>query len=395
MSMNRRTVAIMILAACMLHVWAIRQWSTSPLGTAPSFRVRPPIVNAEDRRPFFAEELITPPRQTGVAHAGSLCELPDGKLAAVWYAGSKEAAPDVAVYLSVRSAGNEQGWSEPRVVADPVSTSKELGRLVRKVGNPVIFCDSDERLWLIYVTMPFGGWSGSSLNLKTSLDSGTTWSESKRLTLSPFFNVSELVRNNPIPLENGGFAVPIYHECMTVFPEMLRIYTDPSGRDMMSWQKTKMAATRGLIQPTIVAWSRHSATVFYRSTSERKAIALATTKDAGATWSEPAYLDLPNPNSALNALLLPEGRILMAFNDSTSSRENLRLAVSNDQGAHWTRIATLEDTPNREFSYPYMIRDRSGRAHVVYTWQRQCIKHVTFNDAWIEAQLQSSTRSPG
>jgi predicted neuraminidase len=387
--MSNRSVAILIIVACILHGWAIWRWNASPVGAPPLFHIIPPQDNMEDPRPFFTEEFIIPPVESGMVHVASVCEKADGKLAAVWYAGSREAAPDVAIYFSERDAQKAQAWSKPRVVADPASASKELGRLVGKVGNPVLFSDSNGRLWLIYVTMPFGGWSGSSLNVKTSDDGGLTWSESKRLTLSPFFNISELVRNNPVPLHDGGFALPIYHECMRAFPEMLRIYAD-SSNTRLRWKKTRMAAARNLIQPSIVAWDERSATVFFRSTSGRAAVAAATTEDGGETWSEPFFLDLPNPNASLNALTLSRERVLLAFNDSTEGRENLRLALSSDRGAHWTRIATLEDTRGGEFSYPYMIRDRSGRIHIVYTWRRQSIKHVTFNDAWIEERFQSS-----
>ena len=76
----------------------------------------------------------------------------------------------------------------------------------------MLFSDSDGRLWLIYVTVSIGGWSGSSLNVTMSEDEGRTWTRSRRLTLSPFLNLSELVKNAPVALTDGGSAVPIYHE---------------------------------------------------------------------------------------------------------------------------------------------------------------------------------------
>lgn len=386
--MKKRTIAALVLAACLLTGWAIRHQEASPLGSRPLFRVSPPVLNPEDTKPFFASEFIAPPVKSGMAHVASICELADGKLAAAWYSGSKEAAPDVAVYFAVRGSAETDSWSSPRVIADAASSSRELGRLVRKVGNAVLFLDKNERLWLIYVTMPFGGWSASSLNWKVSTDEGATWSKSKRLTLSPFFNMSELVRNDPIPLTGGGFALPIYHELLRNYPEIVRIYDD-SANGGLRFTKTKMSESLGLIQPTVVIQGEHSARAFFRSTRNQKKVASETTKDGGKTWSKPGYIDLPNPNSGLNALALPKGGILLAFNDSSENRENLRLAVSKDGGADWKRIATLEDTPGCEFSYPYMIRDQRGRTHLVYTWRRRCIKHVTFNDAWIEARLKS------
>jgi predicted neuraminidase len=120
-------------------------------------------------------------------------------------------------------------------------------------------------------------------------------------------------------------------------------------------------------------------------------VGVAETGDTGATWSGPRVLDLPNPDSALNALLLSNGSILLAFNDSKYYRENLRLAISGDSGVSWTRVATLEDMEGQEFSYPYMIRGRNGLIHLVYTWRRKGIKHVEFNEAWIREQMKKAS----
>jgi predicted neuraminidase len=122
--------------------------------------------------------------------------------------------------------------------------------------------------------------------------------------------------------------------------------------------------------------------------SPRRSVVMAETSDAGLTWSSPRAIDLPNPNAGIHALPLSSGSILMAFNDSKRHRENLKLAVSKDGGQSWTRIATLEDTPGEEFSYPTMDRDADGRIHLVYTWRRNRIKHAVFNEAWIEGQLK-------
>ena len=49
---------------------------------------------------------------------------------------------------------------------------------------------------------------------------------------------------------------------------------------------------------------------------------------------------------------LPDGSILMAFNDDTVARTNLSLSRSTNGGHDWTLLATLEDSPNGSFSYP-------------------------------------------
>lgn len=75
----------------------------------------------------------------------------------------------------------------PRSVVTRETAQRELGRYVKKVGNALVFSDDGQRVNLLYVSIALGGWSGSSLNLKTSADGGQTWGLSQRLQLSPFF----------------------------------------------------------------------------------------------------------------------------------------------------------------------------------------------------------------
>lgn len=385
--MNRRLVIILILATLFLYAWPMSGW-LSTLGREPAtFATYAPSTPVVDEKPFMVEEFINPDPGTGMVHVGSICELPDGRLTAAWYGGTREGAKDVAIFLAIKDPGHLTRWSKPKRVVDRISASRELYRYIKKVGNPIIFAGSGDDLWLVYVTISAGGWSGSSLNAKVSSDAGVTWNNSRRLTLSPFFNISELVRNKPLPLSSGGFALPIYHECLGYFPEILWLQ---SGREdgAIAFRKSRMTGGQSFIQPSVVAYGPSLATAFYRCRTDEKAVGVAVTKNAGISWSEPQTLKLPNPDSAVDAILLSDHRILLAFNDSVQNRENLRLAVSNDRGSDWARIATLESTQGKKYSYPYMIRSQDGLIHLIYTWHRKRIKHVVFNEAWINAQMK-------
>ena len=170
-----------------------------------------------------------------------------------------------------------------------------------------------------------------------------------------------------------------------VLAERLQVLGASSGA-------SRMTGGQSFIQPSVVAFGPSLAAAFYRCRTHEKKIGAAVTTDAGAAWSEPKTLSLPNPDAGLDALLLSDQRILLAFNDSPVNRETLRLAVSIDRGDHWTRIATLESAVGIEFSYPYMIRTQDGRIHLVYTWDRKRIQHVVFNDAWLDAQMKGTIK---
>jgi len=76
-----------------------------------------------------------------------------------------------------------------------------------------------------------------------------------------------------------------------------------------------------------------------------------------------------------------------AVNDSSDrSRENLRLALSEDGGATWRYVATLVEEAGETFAYPYMILSRDGRVRVLYSARNTRIVYAEFNTAWIDAQ---------
>ncbi len=333
---------------------------------------------------LFREEFINFTSSVPSVHVASLAELPDGGLAASWYGGSREGARDVAVFFATQSQGQE-GWSTPRPILTPQIAARDLNRAVRKVGNSLIVCDPSGKLWLLYVTINLGGWSGSSLNLTTSVDQGQTWSPSQRLTLSPFFNLSELVKNGPTRLNGGGWAVPIYHELVGKFPEILWLGGTARELDAV---KSRVAGGRSGFQPALVALNPSNAITFLRDTTEKRRISVTRSDDAGLRWSVPETLDLPNPGSGLDAIRLADGRLLLAFNDSASERENLRLAISTDDGRTWKRAVTLAEEKGAEFSYPFLLQTHDGNIHVVYTWKRKAIKHVVFSVAWLNSRKE-------
>jgi predicted neuraminidase len=373
-------VALIVLAVA-LNLWP---WldASEP---APGFAT-PARIKDSGSQPLFHEELLNPDSLQPMSHVASICELADGSLAAAWYAGSREGAGDVAIYLSTRESSQGR-WSTPRAIVTRESAARDLNRYIKKVGNAVIFPDAVDRLWLVFVTVSVGGWSGSSLNVTVSNDRGTTWAPAERLTLSPLFNLAELVKNAPVPLADAGWAIPIYHELAGTFAEVLWL-RESAGRVRAT--KTRMSAGWFGYQPAMTALGSSRALAFLRNDDGGHTVSIASSNDAGHSWSSPRPLDLPNPDAGLDGIRLHDGRLLLAFNDSATGRENLRLALSADEGRTWTRTATLAEEPGADFSYPFLVQARNGVVHLVYSWQRKSIKHVTFNAAWLDQRTNEA-----
>jgi predicted neuraminidase len=364
-------------------------------------------------------------------HAASSIELKDGRIRAFWFSGSHEGAKDVAIHSAVFDPTKSE-WSSEEVLITREQTQHALHRMVAKLGNPVVVRAADGSLRMFYVTVSVGGWAGSSITTMTSHDEGATWSEPRRLITSPFINISTLVKGAPFLYSDGTLGVPVYHEFISKFGEMLRV--DQNG---VVLDKARLAAGgQGTLQPVVLQQDAQTARVLmrYAGNGEHRVVAV-TTRDAGQHWSVPEKLSLRNPDAALTGVTLPDGRMLAVLNEVEQGRDILSLMLSGDGGATWREVQRLEDqqaasaqadeasfTKNvqtlipqseskasaqlaqyvestqhtvcnngrcrYEFSYPYLIQTQQGELHLVYTWNRTFIKHVWFNREWLKQRLE-------
>ncbi len=350
-------------------------------GTAAPLRVEltnQAAVKSPETAAVFWQTRLEPVAGAPSVHAATLTQLPNGDLLAAWFGGSREGAKDVSIYAATWNHQTER-WGPARRLVDADEASRELGRYVKKLGNPVLHCDRNGRTWLYYVTVSLGGWSGSSISVKYSDDGGYSWSESDRLVTSPFLNISTLVRCLPLELDNGEQLLPVYHELLTKYGELLHLSADGKLID-----KYRMG-TGSSLQASVVAQDEQRLLAFHRSQGTPAARVLANrSADGGVTWNDVATLDLPNPNSAISVARRPGGGYVMALNASETQRQALSLAVSMD-GRDWRVTRTLPVHPTGlESSYPTLLVGDCGRYHLVYTWGREQICHTYFNDAWLE-----------
>ncbi|MEO8332162.1 MAG: sialidase family protein [Gallionella sp.] len=363
-------------------------------------------------------------------HAASLVELGDGRVRAFWFAGSREGAPDVEIRSAVFDPASNHWGAEQRIVGRE-DTQRSLLRYVKKLGNPVAHRATDGTLWLFYVTVSLGGWAGSSITAITSADDGASWSPARRLITSPFLNISTLVKGTPFNYSDGSIGLPVYHEFIGKFGELLRITNNGAIID-----KTRLSSGNTSLQPVVLIKNPQQALALMRYSGEspRRVIA-TTTNDAGLHWSPTVKTELLNPDAAVSGVVLQDGRILMALNETEQGRDELSLVISSDGGISWKTLYKLEDQRGQpfgqarygqiaaelamatdagiidgsgyaissqknkceaqrcgfEFSYPYLIQTHDGDLHLAYTWNRSFIKHVRFTRAWLDSQLERTS----
>ena len=128
-------------------------------------------IPAGSASPLLERETISMVPEAGILHAPSLVDLGNGELLSVWYQGSREGGRDVSLYSSRFTGGR---WGPATRLTDATATGAELGRYVKTIGNAVLLKRPRGEVWLVYVSVSIGGWSGSSLNLKQSADGGRT-----------------------------------------------------------------------------------------------------------------------------------------------------------------------------------------------------------------------------
>ncbi len=361
-------IAAFLAAAIVLAVTAHAMSGARP-GAATFVAATPPAPASGERRDLFPQ-----PPSRGVAHAPAATLLDDGRIALYWFAGSREGARDVALMNAIFDGS---AWSKPRIVTDAVRTGADQRRHVKTVGNPVVFRHPNGEFWLIYVSVSYGGWSGSALNLVRSAD-GMTWGPARRLVTSPFFNLSTLARAPPLMRSDGLVALPAYHEMISFFPEM--IFIDAQGY-VVDRVRSGGAC---LIQPWAVPTGGGGAVALMRQhRCAKRALYTTATEDGGASWTRPRPTSLANPDAPAAAVRLADGRIVAAVNDDAVNTLRLDLAVSSDNGATWRRGATVFDgtATQKTYRYPWLLLDKAGRLHLFVSESKNAIRHVILDGA--------------
>lgn len=336
-----------------------------------------------NKKPFYSEGFVTEERPGSISHVSSISPAGNNKIACVWYAGSREGARDVAIYFSIFDE-EKATWTKPIILVDRGQCCRELKRYIKKVGNPLLFSDKEDRLWLFYSSITFGGWSGSSLNYKISEDGGYTWSKSRKMILSPFLNLTNNVKNKGISFNDGSFIIPVYHEFIKKFSQL--VWVRPTYSDGVKLEIRKMTHQKKAIQPSLLYNGGKNLSAFFRNMGPKGSshILIAYSNDMGQSWSGLSDTHLPNPNSGFDMITLSDGSYLGVINNSFTDRSNLSLVISRDIGKTWKILKVLENTPNREYSYPSINRSGRGFYHITYTYEKRRIKHIVFNEAWIK-----------
>lgn len=288
--------------------------------------------------------------QYASCHAATVC-VHESRVLVAYFAGPYEGHRRTAIWMSTYEEGV---WKAPRKLAD----GKVCTGMERACWNPVLFrCKDLLKLYFKVGTSP-QSWRGYEM---ASLDWGHTWSHPAPLPAGivgptknpPVICGDQIVSGSSD--ERSGCTV--HFELST------------TGRH---WQRVTPASHLGLegcIQPAILDLGEKHLLSLARSSMGF--IVQTRSLDGGCTWDAVEPTKLPNPDSAICAISLAYDRHVLAYNQSTTSRTPLVVAVSSD-GLTWRDTLTVANGRG-EFSYPALTFD--GRdIWLAYTVNRTAIR---------------------
>lgn len=360
----------------------------------------------------FRHSISFIPSTTAQCHASSLLLLDGGDVLCAWFGGSQEGRKDISIYTSRLSSASTRCSGAQQVTFDSKKSEQ----------NPVLFKTPTGEIWLLYTSQNAGDQDSAVVKRQISRDEGRTWSSSTVLFSDP----GTFIRQPMIVLDNGDWLLPIFR-CRTEPGtrwignddiSAVRVTSD-QGR---TWTEREVPNSFGAVHMQVQRLKDGSYLALFRS-RWADYIYLATSPNA-LDWTEPRPTSLPNPNASICFDVLPSGRVLVVYNDSSRAdaigqreglyddvkaegddRQNQRsmhggrqafwgapraplcLAWSDDDGGTWdSRVLeegdgycmtnNSEQKLNRELSYPSMVLSPDGVVHIAFTFWRQRIKYV-------------------
>lgn len=354
------------------------------------------------------------PSPTVQNHAANLSLLPDGTLACVWFGGTMEGMGDISIYLSRLAPGSDT-WSGPEKMSDDAQKSEQ---------NPLLFNAPDGQVWLLYTSQTSGHQDGAVVKRRISADGGKSFGPVTTLCEIP----GTFVRQPIIVNGSSEWLLPVFR-CIgrpgtrwtgDVDTAAVLISTDAG----ISWAMHDVADSIGAVHMNIVPLGGDEMVALYRNRFSEQVLR-SRSHDGGRNWSAPEPTDLPNNNSSVQAVRLPDGRIAIVYNHANAlmsdarrvslydeiegdepvateptaepegrkavwgvPRAPLSLAISSDGGTSFPDRIDLEtgdgfcltnnskDGLNREFSYPSILATDDGTIHVAFTYFRRAIKYI-------------------
>jgi formylglycine-generating enzyme required for sulfatase activity len=297
-------------------------------------------------------------------HYGAVCVCPNGDVLAAWYTTVNEHGRELAQAASRLRAGSDR-WEAASLFFDVPDMNDHA---------PVLFCDG-KRLFH-FCTQSLRRWDDASVILRTSDDSGATWSK-PRIILS---------RDDPLKMSQpcSAFAGKDGVLVLAVDGDLHRderILTSADGGKTWAVGKGDMRASAGgryVIHPAAAPLADGSLAAFLRGPDPMQ---VAVSKDLGATWEvRPTPFPGIGGGQKATALKLSSGALLLCSTDKGNRLPRVGggnyAALSFDDGKTWPHIRKVEGVGG------YMAAAQAPDGVIYLVGSRMGI--AAFNEAWLK-----------
>lgn len=342
-------------------------------------------------------ELIFPLQEKHV-HGSTIISLPGGDMLAAWFFGSGERKEDDVKIMGARLKKGETKWSPPFVMADTYGLPD---------CNPVLFLDSKNKLFLVWIAVQANLWEQSVIRFKTaesySGNGAPQWNWQDNILLKPDGRFAKEVEKKfkDLPQNKSGWAgyAPRYDDMIIeaskeitkrsfgwmtrIQPVILKsgrillpLYSDGLNMSMMAisdddgatWRPSLPVVGRGPIQPALAVKKNGDIVAMMRdSGDEPTRVQRSISSDNGESWTAAEKTDIPN-TASVELYNLKNGMWAFVGNDIDDGRYRLSLFISDDEGATWKWKTKLEDKSGGSFSYPGMVQTADGLLHITYSF---------------------------
>jgi predicted neuraminidase len=322
------------------------------------------------------------------SHAANLLSLPNGDLLCFWFTGTQEGDSGVSIAMS-RLDHDSKSWSRPVIISHHWGWSDQ---------NPVPFLAGNGRVWLFHTSQrSHKGQTTAIVYQLVSDDQGQTWTVPRILFPKP----GTFIRQHLV-IFHREWLFPTYRSASSGITtnaqndvSIVKISND-NGK---TWRGCEVPGSGGLVQMNIIMLSGDRLIAFFRSRYADWIYKSDSTD--GCHWSSLVATQLPNNNSSIQAVRLQDGHLVIVFNNAqagiaratprTGPRNILSVALSVNEGKTWPWVRDVQDESpasrrgeDSEYSYPSVTQSRSGMIQMAFTFQRETIKYMTFDERWIK-----------
>jgi len=320
-----------------------------------------------------------------------------------WFGGTREGAPDVAIFLHNL---NDEGENIILGAQDPTPR-----------WNPILFAHKD-KLWMFEKAGQFCDRWQTFIHNVTDWDSSTCERDIRNDSQTLPAGLNGPVKTKPIPTGEHSVVCGSSVETFCDWVSYMEGYIISDGKWDYAYRSKPLAVERkvqyrnpyngrpsvsmGVIQPAIWKDVDNNAHAFFRSSGGLDCIYYSrrVQYSMGSGWISPIKTNLPNPNSGVDVVTV-DGRAFLVSNPSELYRKPLVIQeiklddkhnpyeedpdyVMNIEVANELVVRESIDSEDQdkcvseELSYPYMI-ENDGNLHLVYTYGRSKIEYVTIS----------------